>query len=208
MVHKTYELLVATQSKPFAWGPLAIALYINNSEAYKSHPITISPRRVDLLQEIAAGAIVQLVSKAHNPPHSPEQHVVESSLTTFTGISIVCQELAKEFPETKLWGDHLEGYDVYIAMSKLLSSTRQEFMEGLTVINQAMKYSAHPVDSSFSLADLELWGAIKGNPQILFEVTSGRLPEIERWFKTFMELQPITTKITEYVKEITAVHSL
>ena len=125
---------------------------------------------------------------------------------TVTGSSTVCKTLAKEFPRAELWIDRLDEHELTTSIANLLSTERAEIMKSLGEINAYMKYSMHPITYRFTVADLELWGAIKGNPQILADVSSGKLPEIERWYKSFIELQPLTKTIVEYVKEITAVY--
>lgn len=58
-----YELTIAAQAKPFPWGPLAVALYINRCEAYKPEPIHIKALPVELLQPMTPGSTIELIRK-------------------------------------------------------------------------------------------------------------------------------------------------
>lgn len=59
----------------------------------------------------------------------------------------------------------------------------------------------HPVKYAFTVVDLALWGAIKGNTQITAAVSSGKYTEIERWYKEIMEQQPIVTQVNKFIHQ-------
>jgi len=132
--------------------------------------------------------------------------ISSSSGTTATNASeitkILSQQYVKSGVSTK--GHQLEG-TMLNYIEKVSSMDRSENSEGLQRIDSIMRFSMHPLGVKFTAADFLLWGAIKGSPQILNEVSSGKYPEIERWFKGYIELLPFMSKVNAYQKEITAV---
>ena len=127
---------------------------------------------------------------------------------SYTGNIIVCKTLALEYPETRLWTSELSDTLEFMllgSMEKVNSTDKASVTEALEAINEMMMFSMHPVGYAFTVGDFLLWGAIKGNPQITSDVLSGKYPEIERWYKDYMEQQSITAQVASFVKEMNAV---
>jgi hypothetical protein len=62
MTTKSFELVITSESKPFPWGPLATAIYINST--CDGNPITITTQAVALLEPAMQASNVKLVSKS------------------------------------------------------------------------------------------------------------------------------------------------
>lgn len=129
---------------------------------------------------------------------------------TYIGNKLVCETLAKEYPQAGLWtkelADNLET-TLLGSMEKLNSTDKTATAETLRSINETMAFCMHPVSYSFTVGDFLLWGAIKENPQISSDILSGKYPEIERWYKEFMEKQPITSQVVQFVEQLNVVIS-
>lgn len=97
---------------------------------------------------------------------------------------------------------------VYIHIDSILSTDKAKIAEGLQRVDSVMRFSMHPIGFTFTAGDLLLWGAIKGSPHILSEVSSGKYAEIERWYKDCMELLPFIAQVNTFQKELTAVPHL
>jgi len=125
-----------------------------------------------------------------------------------TGSVAICQILATAFPETGLWpkelADVLE-FTLLGSMEKLIATDAKSIKQALAALNETLAFSMHPVKYTFTVADLCLWGAIKGNPLVAAEMTSGNYSEIERWYKEFMEPKSVTTKVYKLVRDLSAV---
>ena len=91
------------------------------------------------------------------------------------------------------------------SMEKLTSTDAKSIKEALTAVNETLTFGMFPVKYTFTVADLCLWGAIKGNPVVASEMASGGYSEIERWYKEFMEPTPVTTKVYKLIKDLSAV---
>ena len=127
---------------------------------------------------------------------------------SYTGNILVSKTLALEYPKTRLWTNELSDTLEFMllgSMEKVTSTDRASVTEALEAINEMMMFSLHPVGHAFTIGDFLLWGAIKGNPQIASDILSGKYPEIERWYKEYMEQQPITAQVAFLVKEMNAV---
>ena len=115
-----------------------------------------------------------------------------------------------EYETAGLWkrdlADLLE-FTLLGSAEKLTSADKTSIDEGLTALNESLTFSTHPVGYTFTVADLSLWGAIKGNPLITPDIASGKYPEVQRWYKEIMEQQPITTEVNKFMKELNAVSS-
>jgi hypothetical protein len=59
----TYELTLAANAKPFAWGPLAAALYVNDSVSDDCPRIVITTKPIALLDPKAPTSNASLVRK-------------------------------------------------------------------------------------------------------------------------------------------------
>ena len=139
---------------------------------------------------------------------SLQDYAVNSSGMSYTGNIMVCKTLALEYPETRLWTSELSDTLEFMllgSMEKVNSTDKASVTEALEAINEMMMFSMHPVGYAFTVGDFLLWGAIKGNPQITSDVLSGKYPEIERWYKDYMEQQSITAQVASFVKEMNAV---
>jgi Glutathione S-transferase, C-terminal domain len=127
---------------------------------------------------------------------------------TYTGNKLVSETLAKEYPQAGLWtnelADNLET-TLLGSVEKLNSTDKTAIAEALGSINETMTFCMHPVGYSFTVGDFLLWGAIKGNSQISSDVLSGKYPEIERWYKEFMEKQPVTSQVAQFVEQLNVV---
>lgn len=127
---------------------------------------------------------------------------------TFTETISICATLATQFPEARLWTKELADaieFTLLGSMEKLTSTDPTSVREALKAVNETLVFSMHPVKYAFSVADLCLWGAIKGNPHVGTEISSGKYIEVERWYKEFMEPEPITTKVYKFIRDFTAV---
>lgn len=62
MATKAFELVIASEAKPFPWGPLSIALYINST--CNGSPISITTQAVALLEPAVQASTASLISKA------------------------------------------------------------------------------------------------------------------------------------------------
>jgi Glutathione S-transferase, C-terminal domain len=80
--------------------------------------------------------------------------------------------------------------------------------DALADFNDLLTFSMHPAGNIFTVADLCLWGAIKGAPRVTGDVLNGKYPEIERWYKDFMERQPISSQVYDMVKTFNSVNNL
>jgi len=56
-----YDLAIAVQAKPFPWGPLAVAMYINSCEA---SPIAIKPLSVENVRPMTPGSSLELTRRS------------------------------------------------------------------------------------------------------------------------------------------------
>lgn len=142
---------------------------------------------------------------------SLQDYSINCSGMSYTGNNLICKTLALEYPKARLWtnelSDNLE-FTLLGSMEKVNSTDRAIVAESLETVNEMMMFSMHPVGYSFTVGDFLLWGAIKGNPQTTSDVLSGKYPEIERWYKEYMEQQPITAQVGSFVKEANAVRPL
>ena len=126
---------------------------------------------------------------------------------SYTGNILVSKTLALEYPKTRLWTNELsDALELMLlgSMEKVVSKDKASVTEALEAINEMMMFSMHPVGHAFTVGDFSLWGAIKGNTQITSDILSGKYPEIERWYKEYMEQQPITAQVALFVKEMNA----
>lgn len=128
--------------------------------------------------------------------------------TSTTGSVVICQILATAFPEAGLWpkelADILE-FTLLGSMEKLTSTDATSVKQALVAVNETLSFSMHPVKYAFTVADLCLWGAIKGNPLVATEMSFGNYSEIERWYKDFMEPKSVTTKVYKLIRDLSAV---
>ena len=62
-----FELSIASQAKPFPYGPLATAIYINANSEVKN-PITITTQPVALHDPPHAASNAKLIRKKEYPP--------------------------------------------------------------------------------------------------------------------------------------------
>src|SRR5438477_12337086 len=135
-------------------------------------------------------------------------HGLTNSGRTITETISICATLATQFPEARLWtkdlADAIE-FTLLGSMEKLTSTDPVSVREALKAVNEALVFSMHPVKYAFTVADLCLWGAIKGNPLVSNEMSGGKYIEIERWHKEFMEPEPITAKVYKLVRDLTVV---
>lgn len=146
-------------------------------------------------------------SRANQSISVVSPHLTNSG-TTITETTSICATLATQFPEARLWTKDLaDAIEVTLlgSMQQLTSTDPTSIGEALKTINETLLFSMHPVKYAFTVADLCLWGAIKANPLLSTEISSGNYIEIERWYKELMESQPITTKVYKFVKDLTAV---
>jgi glutamyl-tRNA synthetase len=128
---------------------------------------------------------------------------------TITGSTAICTILATEFPDAGLWPKELAdvlGFTLLGPMEKLTSTDSASIKEALQQVNENLAFNMHPVKYTFTIADICLWGAIKGNPLVATEMTSGKYSEIDRWHKEFMEPTSITTKVYKFIRDLSAVH--
>lgn len=61
MATKAFELVIASEAKPFPWGSLATAIFINST--CDGSPITITTQAVALLEPAVQASTANLVSK-------------------------------------------------------------------------------------------------------------------------------------------------
>jgi len=200
-----FELSIASQSKPFPWAPLATAVYIN-AQATGLHPlITITAQPVALLQPAVEASNAALTCKSE---YNLLTVLLTDSGKTTMGSTAICSILSKAFPEAGLWpkelADALE-FTLLGTMEKLTSTDPKSIKEALSAVNETLAFGMFPVKYSFTVADLCLWGAIKGNPLVSTEMASGRYSEVERWYKEFMEPRSVTTKVYKLIKDLSAV---
>ena len=199
MAAKSFELVIASESKPFPWGPLATAIYVNST--CDGNPITITTQPVALLEPAVQASNVKLVSKSE---YFAPNLLVTYSAKTETGATAICKTLAVEFSKARLWtrelGEVIE-FTLLGSMEKLVSNDQGSISEALAAINENMTFSMHPVKYAFTVVDLSLWGAIKANPHITTDILSGKYSEVERWYKEFMEQQPIVTQVNKFIHQ-------
>jgi hypothetical protein len=198
MAIKSFELVIASESKPFPWGPLATTIYINST--CDGNPITITTQAVALLEPAVQASNAKLISKSES---FPPRFLVIYSAKTETGAAI-CNTLAIELSKARLWTSELAEvieFTLLGSIEKLISNDQASISEALAAINENMTFSMHPVKYAFTVVDLLLWGAIKANPHITADILSGKYPEIERWYKEFMEQQPIVTQVNKFIHQ-------
>ena len=122
----------------------------------------------------------------------------------YTGNTLICLTLAKEHPKANLWNSDLAECMkipmVWEPIDKLLSGERAQISESLGRIDVNMTFTTHVVSFGLTVVDWLLWGAIKGNPQSVTDVLSGKYPQLGRWYKELMEMQPIVPKVIKFVK--------
>lgn len=91
------------------------------------------------------------------------------------------------------------------ALVALHSGDRHEITEFLVFINKAMAYSMHPLGHKFTIIDILIWGLIKEDPQTMADTFSGKYPEIERWYKEFMEPQDLVHQVGDFIRDLNTV---
>ena len=117
---------------------------------------------------------------------------------------MISTTLAKEFPYAALCvNDNLET-TLNEYTDKVNSKDKQKIVEGLKSVNESMTFNMHPLGYTLTVGDFSLWGAIKGNPQVTTEALSGKYSEIERWYKEFMEHQPVILQVAQFIKDLSA----
>jgi glutathione S-transferase len=95
---------------------------------------------------------------------------------------------------------------LFVDIDRLSSNDQKETSNALSDINGLLTYSTHPLGATFSVADLCLWGAIKGIPRVAGDVLNGKYPELERWYKDYMEKQPFSSRVHDLVKSFNTVN--
>ena len=118
--------------------------------------------------------------------------------------NVLSQRYLKAGISTK--GSHSSDSTVLSYIEKIYSKDKSQIAEGLKKMESIMQFSMHPLGVKFTAADFLFWGAIKENPQIFSEVSAGKYPGIERWYKGYMDLLPFISKVTTKQKELTAVY--
>lgn len=121
---------------------------------------------------------------------------------------LICQSLAKDFSEAGLWTSELSenpDHPLFSAIDRLNSNDQKDVSNALAEVNAMMTFCMHPLGNKFSVGDLSLWGAIKGNPRVSGDVLNGKYPEIERWYKDYMEKQFFVSEVHEFIKNLNAV---
>jgi hypothetical protein len=137
--------------------------------------------------------------------------LISISAATVTENPIICKTLASHFEELGL---SVQGRDEKVfgslcnALVALHSGDRRELNEFLVLINKAMTYSMHPLGHNFTIIDILIWGVVKEDPQTTADVFSGKYPEIERWYKEFMEPQDIIHQVGDFIRDLNAVSSV
>jgi hypothetical protein len=121
---------------------------------------------------------------------------------------VISKTLAEHLPSAGLWKEDSKSAleSASGLLDKLLFSETAVVTEALECINENMTFNMHPAGHTFTVVDLLLWGAIKGNPPSVSVVLSGKCPEIERWYKEFMETQSFISQIHVFTKDSAAVH--
>ena len=97
-------------------------------------------------------------------------HSANSSGISYTGNILICKTLALEYPTTRLWTNELSDTLEFILlefMDKVYGTDKATVTDALEQIDSTMMFCLHPLAFEFTVGDFLLWGAIKGNPQIL-----------------------------------------
>jgi hypothetical protein len=207
MSDSLFELSIASQAKPFPYGALATAIYINNKLGSKTHPISIVSQPLSLHDPADSSSNAKLL---HKSGYLQDLSCYsDCSGATYTGSNVISKTLAEHLPSAGLWEEDSKGVveNASGLLDKLLSSEPAVITQALGSINESMTFKMHPAGNAFTVVDLLLWGGIKGNPQSVSVVLSGKYPEIERWYKEFVEVQPFIAQIHAFTKDSTAVHS-
>jgi hypothetical protein len=192
----TFTLTLATLAKPFPWGPLAAAMYANSFRI--STPVAIKTQQVAVIDD-RAGAKLDRKPKYFNLRHSNHRG------RSYSGDPLICFTLAKEYMCPNLGSKRIESSYLEEYIEYILSTDRKLVKEGLEHFNERMTFNMHSAAIELTIADFALWGAIRGNPQIVTEVLSGTYPQIEKWYVEIMGKQPLVHQITQYVQEVTVV---
>jgi hypothetical protein len=201
-----YELSIATQAKPFPYGPVATAMWIN-SHSDGRNPISIKTLPAALHEPAKSSTSTKLVRKSEYILHSSFfiQCLMNSGVS-FSGMVGIALEIARAYRFIPRHEEDKLEWPLLKYLEKLYNSQDKEgCILALDGINVAMVFAMHPLGVEFTVGDLLLWGAIKGSPQLTADVLSGKWREIERWYKQYMEQLPFATRVIEFVKEFTSV---
>lgn len=110
------------------------------------------------------------------------------------------QQIKKDCLRPRSNKDKLEG-ETSIGLDQCYSEDQTIVQNGLAFFNKQLGVSMHVNGVDVADEDLFLWGVIRANPLSLSEVMSGSYPNIESWYKEFMEKLPRVREVEAFLKE-------
>ncbi|GAO49181.1 glutamyl-tRNA synthetase [Saitoella complicata NRRL Y-17804] len=165
-------LTVAQKGSPVAYGPLLAASFINADNVLP--PVSIRYKEAALIVESDKSSNVSLQGK--------EGDVIY-------GVENVAKALAKGCPDAKLYGKREELVDEWLAFSARLAGDFKSVLPALEELDHHLQLRSVLVGYSLTVADLVIWGAIKGSTIAVGAIKKNALTNISRWF-SFIEAQP------------------
>ncbi|KAI9828405.1 MAG: hypothetical protein M1832_002833 [Thelocarpon impressellum] len=107
-----------------------------------------------------------------------------------SGDIAVVSMLADAFPSI-LRGKHVQQEDEWVVRASALTSPSFKVVEGpLLELNTHLTLRSHIVGYTLTVADLAVWGALRGNRAAYSNVQKGSLVNVARWFRYLEEAFP------------------
>lgn len=168
------QLVVATKAAPLAWSPLLLTSYIGEANAQGNIKTTYNP--------------------AATVDKSKETVSLTYGSSTFHGTTDVLRALARIYKDTGVYGkDALTStlIDEWVDFADKLSKTT----DGPTLISLFEKLDSHMILRTFvvghkmTLADIAVWGALKGTPRFVGSMKLDTYSYVNRWYTHIESLE-------------------